>query len=47
MSHIGVHRFAAGDREKRGAKDGEGDVKVLANEELEGIERAYRRQHAG
>ena len=47
MSHIGVHRFAAGDGQKRRTEDGEADVEILVDQEFEGIERAERDQHRG
>jgi hypothetical protein len=39
MAHVGIHGFAAGHREKSGAEDGEADVEVLMDQEIEGIER--------
>ena len=47
MSHVGVHRFAAGDGEKRRTKYREADVEILVDQEFEGIERAERGQHRG
>jgi len=46
VSHIGIHRFAAGHREKGGAEDGEADVKVLVYQEIKGIERIHGGEHA-
>ena len=37
MAHIGIHRFAAGHREKGGAKNGKADVEVLMDQEIESI----------
>ena len=45
MAHVGIHRFAAGDGEERGAENGEADVEILVDQEIEGIERAQRREH--
>ena len=45
MPHIGIHRLAAGDGEERGAENGEADVEILVDQEIEGIERAQRSQH--
>jgi hypothetical protein len=45
MSHVGVHRLAAGDGEKRGAENGEADVKILMDQKIDGIKRAHRGQH--
>ncbi len=46
MSHIGIHGFAAGHREKGGAEDGEADVKVLVDQEIKGIKRTHGGEHA-
>ncbi len=46
MSHVGIHGFATGHREKRRAKNGETDVEILMDQEIERIERAYRDQYA-
>lgn len=45
MPHVGIHRLTAGDRKEGGTKDREGDRKVLVDQEVQGIERAERRQH--
>jgi hypothetical protein len=37
MPHVCVHGFAAGHREKGGAENGEADVKILVDQEIEGI----------
>ncbi|MHC2522020.1 hypothetical protein ACVMHW_007902 [Bradyrhizobium diazoefficiens] len=45
MAHVGIHGFAPGDREEGCAEDREGDVKILVDQEFDGVERAERRQH--
>lgn len=45
MPHIGIHRFAAGHGEEGCAEDREGDVEVLVDQEVEGVERTECRQH--
>ena len=47
MAHVGIHRLAAGHREEGGAEDGEADVEILMDQEIEGIERTERGEHAG
>ena len=39
MAHVGIHRLAAGHRQKGGAEDGEADVEILVDQEIEGIKR--------
>ena len=45
MPHVGVHRLAAGHGQEGGAEDGEADVEILVDQEIEGIERAERCEH--
>ena len=45
MPHIGIHRLAPGHSQERGAKDGETDVEILVDQEVDGIKRAQRGQH--
>jgi len=39
MAHVGIHRLSAGHREERRAEDGERDVKILVQQEIDGIKR--------
>ena len=45
MAHVGVHRFTAGDRQEGRAEDGEADVEILVDQEVERVERTERGQH--
>ena len=47
MAHVGIHRLAAGHGKKRRAENGEADVEVLMDQEVERIERTERGEHAG
>ena len=47
MTHVGIHRFAARHREKGGAENGEADVEVPVDQEIEGIKRTDGGKHAG
>ena len=47
MAHVGVHRLATGNGQKRSADNGKADVEVLVDQEIEGIERAEGDEHAG
>jgi len=47
VSHIGIHGFAAGHREKRGANDGEADMEILVDQKIEGIKWAHGDEYAG
>ena len=45
MAHVGIHRLAAGHGQEGGAEDGEADVEILVEQEVEGIERAEGGEH--
>ena len=45
MPHVGIHRLATGHGEERRAKNGEADVEILVDQEIEGVERAQRGEH--
>ena len=47
VSHIGIHGFAAGHREKGSAENGEADVEILVDQKIEGIKRAHGGEHIG
>jgi hypothetical protein len=42
MAHIRVHRFTTCHRQKGGAENGEADMEILVDQEVEGIEWAQR-----
>ena len=47
MAHVGIHRFAAGHRQKGGAEDRKADVEILMDQKVERIQRTYGSQHGG
>ena len=39
MAHVGIHRLAARHRQEGGAQDGEADVEIVVEQEVDGIGR--------